>query len=125
MKCKDYKLFFCFKLIIALVSDDSTEKVIDKAREDGATGATVITSGRGEGLKPAKTFFGLTLEGQVDMILFIVEKHLSRHILESISDCAQFDKEKGTGIAMQINIEDAIGLNNQLTTIKKEIEDQI
>lgn len=114
-----------FKLIIALVSDDYTEKVIERAREDGATGATVITSGRGEGLKPAKTFFGLTLEGQIDMILFIVEKHLSRHILEGIAECADFDKEKGTGTAMQINIEDAIGLKAQLETIEKEIEDQI
>ncbi|NIV11079.1 MAG: P-II family nitrogen regulator, partial [Aliifodinibius sp.] len=47
------------RLIVALVSDDYTEKVIDKAREIGATGASVITSGHGEGLNPPKTFFGL------------------------------------------------------------------
>lgn len=38
-----------FKLIVALVSDDYTEKVVEKARKMGATGATVITSGHGEG----------------------------------------------------------------------------
>lgn len=114
-----------FKLIIALVSDEYTEKVIEKAREEGATGATVITSARGEGLKPAKTFFGLTLEGQVDMILFIVEKHLSLNILEEISKTGEFDKESGTGVAMQLNIEDVIGMKAQLKTIEKEIEDQI
>jgi len=114
-----------FKLITALVSDDYTEQVIAKAREEGATGATVITSGRGEGLAPAKTFFGLTLEGQVDMILFIVEKHLSRNILEKISEAADFDNNPGTGIAMQINIEDAVGMKAQQQTIEKEIEDQI
>jgi uncharacterized protein YaaQ len=114
-----------FKLVIALVSDDFTERVISTAREEGATGATVITSGRGEGLKPAKTFFGLTLEGQVDMLLFIVEKHLSRNILEKIAEVANFDQNSGTGIAMQINIEDAVGLKAQLETIGKEIEDQI
>ena len=114
-----------FKLITVLVSDDYTEKVIERARAEGATGATVITSGRGEGLAPAKTFFGLTLEGQVDMILFIVEKHLSRHILEKIAEVADFDNNPGTGIAMQINIEDAIGMKTQQETIKKEIEDQI
>ncbi len=114
-----------FKLIIALVSDDYTEKVIENARETGATGATVITSGHGEGLKPAKTFFGLTLEGQIDMVLFIVEKHLSRTILEGIAETGNFDKESGTGIAVQIDIEDAVGLKAQLKTIEHEIEDQI
>jgi len=114
-----------FKLIIALVSDDYTEKVITKAREEGATGATVITSGHGEGLEPAKTFFGLTLEGQIDMILFIVEKHLSRNILEKIAEAGDFDNNPGTGIAMQINIEDAVGMKTQLGIIEKEIEDQI
>ncbi len=114
-----------FKLIIALVSDDYTEKVIEKAREVGATGATVITSGHGEGLNPSKTFFGLTLEGQIDMILFTVEQHLSRDILEGISEVGHFDTESGSGIAMQINIEDAVGLKTQLETIENEIEDQI
>ena len=114
-----------FKLIIALVSDDYTDKVIEVAREEGATGTTVITSGRGEGLKPPKTFFGLTMEGQVDMILFIVEKHLSRNIIEKIAETANFDKKSGTGIAMQLDIEDAIGMSAQFKTIEKEIEDQI
>lgn len=114
-----------FKLIIGLVSDDCTEKVIAKARAEGATGATVITSGHGEGLEPAKTFFGLTLEGQIDMILFIVEKHLSRNILEKIAEAGEFDSNPGTGIAMQINIEDAVGMKTQLGIIEKEIEDQI
>lgn len=114
-----------FKLIVAMVSDDSTDKVIEKARKMGATGATVITSGRGEGLKPQKTFLGLTLEGQIDMILFIVEQHLCRDILEGIAEIADFDKKSGAGVAIQINIEDAVGLGAQLKTIEHEIEDQI
>ena len=113
------------KMIIALVSDDHTQKVIEKAREMGATGATVITSGRGEGLNPSKTFFGLTLEVQVDMILFVVEKHRSRDILESIEEAGNFEDQSGTGVAMQIDIEDAVGLKGQLETIEKEIGDQI
>ena len=113
------------KLIVALVSDDHTDKIIDKAREMGATGATVITSGRGEGLNPHKTFFNLTFEGQIDMVLFLVEQHLSRSILESISEIASLNDQHGAGVAMQIDVEDAIGLKTQLKTIEKEIEDQI
>ena len=44
------------KLIVAFVGDEHTAAVVDAAREAGATGATVITSCRGEGLKPEKTF---------------------------------------------------------------------
>ena len=54
------------KLIVALVSDEKTEIVMDAARAGGATGATVITSVRGEGLEPEKTFFGLELAARRD-----------------------------------------------------------
>ncbi len=65
-----------FKLIRALVTDDKTDTVTEAARRGGATGCTVITSARGEGLAPAKTFLGLTLEGQSDAILFLVERQV-------------------------------------------------
>ncbi len=114
-----------FKLIITVVSNDRTDTVIERAREMGATGATVITSARGEGMKPAKTFFGLTLEGQVDIALFIVEEHLSREIVEEIAKAGEFGIEKGTGVVMQLDIEDVIGLGSQINAIKEEIEEQL
>ncbi len=113
------------KLILALVTDEKTELVTKTGREAGATGATVITAARGEGLNPPKTFFGLTLEGQRDVVLFIVEEHLSRQILEAISEAAAFDDEAGAGVAVQIDIEDAIGLSSQINEIQREIEDKI
>ncbi len=113
-----------FKLIVALVSDDETELVLKTAREAGATGSTVITSARGEGLTPAKSFFGLDLESQRDMILLLVEGHLSRGILERIAEAGQFDKP-GAGVAFQIDIEDAVGLKPQIEKISSEIEDKI
>lgn len=114
-----------FKLIIALVADEYTEKVIEAARGAGATGATVIKSARGEGLKPVKTFLGLTLEGQVDVILYIVEQHLSRKILERIAEEGRFGDKPGSGVVFQVPVEDAVGLGSQLDTIKQEIEGQL
>lgn len=114
-----------FKLIIALVTDDKTEVVTEAARRKGATGSTVITSARGEGLNPPKTFLGLTLEGQSDVVLFLVEQHLSRLILETIAREGRFDEEPGSGIAFQLDIEDAVGLGSQLKTIETEIEGQL
>lgn|SRR5690554_4701106 len=114
-----------FKLIVTLVDDARLNDVLKAARDAGATGATVITSGRGEGLEPAKTFFGLDLSALRDMVLFVVEEHLSRGIMEKISEAAGFETEPGTGIAFQIAIEDAIGLQRQIEQLSKKIEDQI
>lgn len=114
-----------FKLIVTLVDDAKVNDVLKAARDAGATGATVITSGRGEGLKPAKTFFGLDLSALRDMVLFVVEAHLSREIMEKISEAAGFETQPGTGIAFQIAIEDAIGLQSQIEQLSKKIEDQI
>jgi nitrogen regulatory protein PII len=114
-----------FKLIVALVNDNETELVLKAARDGGATGSTVITSARGEGLKPIKTFLGLDLESQRDVILLLVEGHLSRSILEQIAEVGHFDDTPGTGIAFQIDIEDAVGLGSQIQTISSEIEEKL
>lgn len=114
-----------FKLIIALVEDDKTEAVMDAARETGATGATVITNARGEGLTQSKTFFGLTLETQRDVLLFMVEEHLSRTILEKIAKVGEFDEKPGTGIAFQIDVEDAVGVAQQVASLTEVVEDKI
>ena len=114
-----------FKLIMVLVEDAKTETVTETARNAGATGCTVITSARGEGLMPKKTFLGLDLVGQRDVVLLLVEQHMSRHILETVGAVARFEEEPGTGIAFQIDIEDAIGLGSQIASLEKEIEDQI
>ena len=97
-----------FKLIIVLATDDKTETIVHAARASGATGCTVITSARGEGLRPAKTFLGLTLEELRDVVLLLVEAHLSRDILEAVCAAGKFDEEPGSGIAFQIDIEDAV-----------------
>ena len=114
-----------FKLIIAFVEDDKTDNVLDAARKVGATGATVINHARGEGLKPAKTFLGLSLETQRDVLLFLVEEHLSRKVLETIEKVAELDVESGAGIAFQINVEDAVGVSHQVQQLTKVVEDKI
>jgi len=114
-----------FKLIIAFVEDNKTDLVLDTSRKYGATGATVINNARGEGLEASKTFLGLTLETQRDVLLFLVEEHLSRTILEAISEVAQFDSKPGTGIAFQVDVEDAIGVMHQVETLTPIVEEKL
>lgn len=114
-----------FKMIVVFVEDDKTDAVLDAAREAGATGSTVINHARGEGLKKSKTFFGLTLDTQRDVILFLVEQHLSRHILEEIGRAGHFDDSPGTGIAFQIDVEDAIGVKHQIEELTGVLGDEL
>ena len=113
-----------FKLIIVMAEDELTDRAIETARPHGATGCTVITSARGEGLIPAQTFLGLTVSGPRDMILFLVEEHHSREILEAIGTACRFDVDPGTGVAFQLDIEDAIGLRGQIKSIEQEISEE-
>ena len=113
-----------FKLLVALVDEEKTAAVMDAAREAGATGATVITHARGEGVETPKTFFGLTLETQRDVILFLVEEHLSRAILETIETVGGFDAS-GAGIAFQMDVEDAVGVGHQMEKLASVVEDKL
>ncbi len=113
-----------FKLIVAFVEDRKTEAIMDAAREAGATGCTVINNARGEGLKESKTFFGLTLETQRDVVLTLVEEHLSRHILEHIGEVGEFDSTPGTGIAILLDVEDAVGVAHQSKEISEILEEE-
>jgi uncharacterized protein YaaQ len=114
-----------FKLIIALTEDSITDKVVDAARDKGATGSTVISSARGEGLKVAKTFLGLSLDTQRDVILFLVEEHLCRDILEIIASTGEFDASPGSGIAFSIDVEDAVGVSHQVSQLSERVEEEI
>lgn len=114
-----------FKLIIALVNDDRTDSLLAAAREAGATGATVLSQVRGEGIERTKTFFGLNLEALRDMLLFLVEEHLSRQILERIAEVGEFEEHPGSGIAFQIDVEDAVGVSDQIRELTDAVEERI
>jgi len=112
-----------FKLLVVFVEDGKTEAVEEAAKRSGATGCTRIYSASGEGIEKRRTFFGLTLETQRDVLLLLVEEHRARHILESIGKAGEFDDTPGTGIAFQIDVEDAIGVAHQMESIVPSLQE--
>ncbi len=108
-----------FKLVLSSVKSDITDHIVDEAKNAGATGATIIPA-RGTGIKEAKTFFGLSLEAQTDIILFLVEEHLVTKILDAIKEAGKFHKP-GTGIAFVIPVEHVVGLESQMEKFEKEV----
>jgi nitrogen regulatory protein PII len=113
-----------FKLLVAFVDDHATESVTEAARNAGATGCTVITRARGEGLQKKKTFLGLSLETQRDVLLLLVEEHRARHVLETVGKVGEFDATPGTGIAFQVDVEDAVGVAHQAQSITPSLEEE-
>lgn len=109
-------------LVVAIVGDEKTDAVIEAARKGGATGATIIKSVRGEGLKPERSFFGLEIGASRDVLLFLVTAPRARDILERIRDAGKMETEEGAGIAIQLAIEDAVGLSTQMPTLMRELE---
>lgn len=107
-----------FKLIISMVKTKETDKIIDAAKAAGGTGATIIPA-RGTGIHEAKTFFGLTLEAQTDLILFLLEEALVDSVLSAIYESGRL-KDPGTGIAFVVDVDRAIGLESQIEHFRRD-----
>lgn len=98
------------KLIVALIRDDLSDRVMAAARKAGATGSTIINSARGEGSRPRKTFLGLDMTTQTDVLLFVVDQSCADAVLAAIDGTADFDGAHGAGLAFQVDVEKAIGV---------------
>jgi nitrogen regulatory protein PII len=114
-----------FKLIVVVVEDADTDAIVRAARAAGATGSTVLSQARGEGYQQQRAFFGLDVGGQRDVILFLVEEHLSRSILEAVGIAGGFDTTPGSGIAFQLNVEDAVGVLTQERVLHARVEEEL
>jgi hypothetical protein len=114
-----------FKLIIIMSEDRRTQEILSAARDAGATGCTVLNQARGEGVMPVKTFLGLSIDSQVDVIMLLAEEHMSREIMETVAEAGEFDDTPGSGIAIQIDVEDAIGVRHQIAALAEAVEDRL
>ena len=74
---------------------------------------------------PVVRIFGIgkRLEAQTDIIMFLIEEHIVRDILDAIHTAGNFSKP-GTGIAFVLPVEHVIGLESQLERIREEVHDQ-
>ncbi len=110
-----------FKVILALVNDEYQDDVIKSAKEAGATGVTILNA-RGEGVHKQKSFFGLNLEGQKDMLLFLVEDFNSDEIMDAIYKAGHFEEHR-SGIAFSWTVDRAIGLESQIPILEKDAKE--
>lgn len=108
-----------FKLLLVFVSHDLTFRVLDAAKEAGATGATIINNAQGRGLAPPKTFFGLEFLGTRSVLLILVEARRSNEIMQAVLEAGGLDESLETGIAIELDVARAVGLSAHIEALGK------
>ena len=72
-----------YKVMVAALKPNVTARVVDAAKACGISGATIVP-GRGTGMHEAKTFLGLTLETQTDVVFFLSEEDLVQPVMQGV-----------------------------------------
>ncbi len=96
------------ELIVAVVNQKYTDKVLDASRAAGATGATILHS-RSIGNKQAEQIIGTTLSQESDTIAFLTTYEYKAKIMESIRDIAGL-KTDGTAVIFSLPVNNLIGI---------------
>jgi nitrogen regulatory protein PII len=101
-----------YKVIIAALKPSVTDQVLDAAKTCGISGATIIP-GRGTGMHDARTFLGLTLEAQTDVVFFLTESELVDPVMDAIERAGRLD-EHGTGVVFVLPVERVAGIKEEI-----------
>mgnify|MGYP001822905479 CR=1 FL=1 len=101
-----------YKTIVAALKTDVTDDVVEAAKACGISGATIVP-GRGTGMHEAKTFLGLTLEAQTDVVLFLTEEELVEPVMAAIQTAGRLD-EHGTGVVFSLPVDRVAGIKEEI-----------
>ena len=108
-----------FNLVVGFVNPNITEKVVKTAKKSGATG-DVIIQGKGTGIEPTN-FLGLSIQDKTDIVLFVVEEHHTKKIMETVSEECNIE-DPGNGILISLNIDKVAGLSKQIKKIRENLK---
>jgi len=99
-----------FTALVAIIPDSDEEKAIAVAKEAGAGGVTIV-HGRNIGLKEKKVFFGLTLEENVSILMFILPQRLSMQVMRALRKELDMDNPETTSMVLTMPISHVAGLD--------------
>jgi hypothetical protein len=114
-----------FTALVAIIEDKDEEAAIDVAKEAGAGGVTII-HGKNIGLEEKKVFFGLTLEENVSVLLFILPRKLSMKVMKAIRKELNLDSATNGGLIFTLPLSHVAGLDtNELHKFEHDIKSMI
>ena len=114
-----------FTALVAIIEDKDEEAAIDVAKEAGAGGVTII-HGKNIGLEEKKVFFGLTLEENVSVLLFVLPRRLSMKVMKAIRVKFDLDNAQNAGLVFTLPLSHVAGLDtNELHKFEDDIKSMI
>ncbi|MBE0491865.1 MAG: transcriptional regulator [Sulfurospirillum sp.] len=115
-----------FVVLAAIVPDNKEEEAIGIAKKAGAGGVTIL-HGKNIGLEEKKVFFGLTLEENVSVLLFILPQRLSMKILKAFRKELQLNNENNTnGIVFTFPLTHLSGMESkEVKLFEQEILEEL
>jgi len=99
-----------FTVLVTIVEDKDEEVAIDVAKKAGAGGVTII-HGKNIALEEKKVFFGLTLEENVSLLLFILPIKLSMQVMKALRTEFDMDKKESSGMTFTFPLSHVAGLD--------------
>lgn len=113
-----------FTVLAAIIPDSQEELAIETAKKAGA-GSVTILNGKTIGLKEKKVFFGLTLEENVSVLLFILPQRLSMNVFKAIRKKLDLgNKENSNGLVFTFPLTHISGMESEeLDLFEKELLD--
>lgn len=97
------------KLVVAIVNSGYASAAVVAARENGGEGA-IILEGRGVS-KTERSFFGMTVEPENEVIMMVVRERAVYPVIKAIYATVDF-KSPGRGIVFALPISHVTGLSH-------------
>ena len=96
------------EVIFCIVNDGYSDEVMERARELGATGGTVIRA-RGTASLEAEKLFNIVIQPEKEIVMILVESKIKNDILHALYKYAGLDTP-GQGIAFSVSVDSVVGL---------------
>ena len=97
-----------YEVIVAIVNEGHSDKVMDAAREAGARGGT-ITHARGSGTKDIEKKYGIIITPQKEMLYILDNENMRDQVMSAINSAVGIDTP-GQGIVFSLPVDNISGL---------------
>lgn len=101
-----------YDLIVTIVNQGDSDKVVEASKKAGARGGTII-NGRGTGIHEQAKLFNILIEPEKEVVLTLITKDKTAQVLEAIEEGAHLN-QPGKGIAFIVDVDQTIGINHIL-----------
>lgn len=115
-----------FISLVAIVPDAKEEEAIDIAKHAGAGGVTIL-NGKSIGLEEKKVFFGLTLEENVSILLFILPQKLSMKVFKALRKGLDLSNDENpNGVVFTFPLTHITGMESkEVELFEKEVLEEL